>query len=328
MKIFIISGLVGMFSIIAGGMLLGTSDFSQVKNKLSFLEQFDIQVEEKDDAAHISVQMGNTTPDKATTKIISTQGDDSMTLHIQTQDRSKRKFTEQHLAFEDRHIQEIEVLGLAANVEISGSSEAKNLTVELKCLQGYEEACQNLIKEEKGVLSIDGKRSREILSSRKNILKSIEIEYPERSEKKLQVNIGAGNIEIDEAVFSSIDLKMGAGNLDIDEVRATDIKIKNGAGKVSLEDVEVLGAIDIKNGTGDIEVETLNANPNVVVKTGTGSISFKTKNSIKDFKLKAKTGMGSVSLPPAAKSENGWSVYGSGQGTVELKTGVGSVKVK
>lgn len=371
MKVFIFSGLVGLIAVIVGGMLLASSDFSKVSNKLSMLNNLDIQVDESEDKANITFKIGNpnetdsepeqleasadTSANEASENMadgstnskvgkkykninIKTQGkgDEDASVVIQgatdtgfevSVSRKKDKVTEHEFVFEDSAINTINISGVTADIEISGSSDAEHFKVQLECQKGSEKICQNIIRSSGETLSIDIKNVPQFKKLSKH-LRSIEIEFPERSSKKLMLNVGAGNIEIEEAIFSSVDLNLGAGNIFMDEVSLKDLKIKNGAGRIALEDMDISGQIIISNGTGGVDIEVLNPDPRIQVKAGTGSISVVSKSKVKDYKVMANTGMGSVKLPNAGKTEGAYTVFGSGKGHIDLKSGVGSIIIR
>ncbi|MCO5114466.1 MAG: DUF4097 domain-containing protein [Bdellovibrionaceae bacterium] len=322
MKLFLISGVVGMCAVVVGAMLIGTGDFTGVNENLKFLENLDVRVDESGDKTNVSVKLGDGTKGGKGTIVV--RDDDRIEVSL----NKNTKFTEENFVFEDSKIKEIKIKGFSANIEISGSTDSKEFTIEMECAKEYQDTCQKMIQEQAGVLSIEGPGHSGFKFGKGQIVKNIEIEFPASSTKKLNMDLGAGNIEIEEAAFSEVQLNTGAGNISMDEVSVNRLEIKNGAGKIALESLDARGEVLISSGTGAIKIESLNPEPNITVKTGAGSIEFKNKAKMSDYKIKAKTGIGSVSLPQADKVVNGYSYFGSGKGTVELKTGTGSIKVK
>lgn len=322
MKIFLISGAAGIMSVVLGSLLVGTGDFTTVSKNLKFLEHLDIRVNESDGQSNVRVKIGATENAESNTIVVRNKD------HIEVSVNKKSKFIEKNFVFADSNIKEIQIDGFSADIEISGSTEAKDFTIEMECVKEYQDDCQKMIRESEGVLSIVGRGQKGFQFGKTGIVKSIEIEFPASSTKKVELNIGAGNIEIEEARFSEVRLNTGAGNISLDEVSVDRLEIKNGAGKISLESLDIRGEVQIQSGTGMVRVETLTPDPNVIVKTGTGSIEFKNTAKINDYKIKAQTGMGSVSMPQADKVLDGYSYFGAGKGTVDLKTGTGSIKIR
>lgn len=121
--------------------------------------------------------------------------------------------------------------------------------------------------------------------------------------------------------FKSVNIENDNGAMNITDCTSVVIKTDNGKATLSgkVENVDITSS----NGLVDINNEVCK---NIKVSTGNGLIKLRTQNN--NFKLSASTDTGVISVNEEnKKSKNINEAYGNGEGTVNLKTEVGAIKV-
>lgn len=133
--------------------------------------------------------------------------------------------------------------------------------------------------------------------------------------------VDSQNASFDLKGFRSVDMAGNNGSVDIDDCNT--VKIKTDNGKVNLNgNIE---NIDVKTSNGAVYIDN-EVCKNVKVSTDNGVIKLNTRNN--NFKLTASTDTGVVSVNGDNKSGKRVNeTYGSGEGSVDLKTNVGAIKV-
>lgn len=301
MKVFWFSTLLAIVCFIAGGVLLGTSDFSQIKS-MSYMKSFEFNFDEDDP--------------KVTFNLKDMVG-------VRDYDLSSES-----MSFNADQVRAIDVSGITSSIEVIGDEDADQINLTIECLSEYQESCKNLVStQERGVLHIALSNEPKLLQVR-NLIKNIRFVLPKNSATQIKLKVGAGNIEIEDVLLSQVEIKLGAGDILIDETSIENLDIKNGAGTIKVTSLDIKKELKIKNGTGDIKVSTLRSDPTADIKNGTGNLEFKVDSLEKDFKLNVKAGMGSVTTPQSSRDGKGLRVFGNGKGLVSLKTGVGSITVE
>lgn len=139
--------------------------------------------------------------------------------------------------------------------------------------------------------------------------------------KNNDLKIDSDNASFNLKGFKSANIEGSNGAIDIADCNTVNIKTDNG--KINLSgNVE---NIDVKTSNGAVDIDN-EVCKNVKVSTDNGLIKLRTKNN--NFKLTASTDTGVVSINgdnKMGKSVN--ATYGTGEGSVNLKTDVGAIKV-
>ncbi len=126
-----------------------------------------------------------------------------------------------------------------------------------------------------GTLIIKYTPFEENFSSFSHYIENIEIILPDEVYQKLEIDVGAGAIEINDIRANSAYLDVGAGTFDINDADLNNAVISCGVGEVSFK-----GKL-----TGECEISN-----------GVGSSSFKLENDIDDYYLDINNGLGSIEI--------------------------------
>lgn len=158
---------------------------------------------------------------------------------------------------------------------------------------------------------------------------------------------GTGDLVIyvrEDTTFDSVEIEIGAGTLDIERLEARDLKLNLGAGKTAIDELVATRRAEIDGGAGVVEIRggelrdldlDLGAGKAEVrakvigngrVTAGVGKTELTLIGRKEDYRLRIDKGIGSVTLDGRSLSD-GESV-GSGTTLIEIDSGVGAVEMK
>lgn len=144
--------------------------------------------------------------------------------------------------------------------------------------------------------------------------------------------------------FDNVNLENGAGKIDIDELNTKRLYLDLGAGKVNINNLTVLNDTKIDGGAGEIDITNSKIN-DLDLDMGIGKLSLSSKitgdseidsgigemnlnliGSSNDYKVKLDKGIGSANINgQKMKSET---YYGNGSNLIDIDGGVGNINIK
>ena len=142
-------------------------------------------------------------------------------------------------------------------------------------------------------------------------------------------------------VFDEVDIDNGAGRVEIDELKTRELSLELGAGRVNMSNIEVYEKMDINGGAGSIKIDNANIN-NLDMDMGAGKTQIsgylKGNNEIDagvgtlilelfddDYKISVDKGIGKATYNGQDINSN--EVYGNGYNNVIIDGGIGSIKI-
>ena len=136
----------------------------------------------------------------------------------------------------------------------------------------------------------------------KNAKTSVTIKVPSKDYEKLDLDLGAGDTTIEDLSISTIDIDCGAGELNINNIEADDIlNINGGAGSIDISD-SITGGLDADLGVGEFNFDGT-VNGDIDIECGIGNVDIDLTNPESDFKgsnskysLKVDKGLGKFSI--------------------------------
>ena len=148
---------------------------------------------------------------------------------------------------------------------------------------------------------------------------------PENSQfKTVEIQVGAGKIQIENLVTDFLSLELGAGETSIQRLNVSEIcKIESGAGKVSLLDGRIK-KLDLDLGVGKFELISSLLGSNKI-NAGIGSLELNLLGNKKDYLIKADKGIGTIHVDEAVVSDD--STIGTGENTIKIDGGIGNIDV-
>lgn len=142
-------------------------------------------------------------------------------------------------------------------------------------------------------------------------------------------------------VFDEVDIDNGAGRVEIDELKTRELSLELGAGRVNMSNIEVYEKMSINGGAGSTKINNANIN-NLDMDMGAGKTQIsgylKGNNKIDagvgalilelfddDYKISVDKGIGKATYNGQDINSN--EVYGNGYNNVIIDGGIGSIKI-
>lgn len=146
--------------------------------------------------------------------------------------------------------------------------------------------------------------------------------------EKAAMNFGAAEIDLESLETKSLSLVIGAGEMNVNRMTATEhVDIQVGAGSLEMKRAELSDA-KLECGVGEISIEGV-LTGTCRAKCGVGEISVRlSEKTQEDYAGNLKCGLGSVKFGDIKISGSGSRTYGSdGENTFDIECGVGEVEV-
>lgn len=141
---------------------------------------------------------------------------------------------------------------------------------------------------------------------------------------ELEIDNGAGFININSVSANKLEISQGAGSLDISNSDFDNTDIDGGAGEIKVA-FSTLNNLDMDSGVGKIEIEALIMG-NSKIDCGVGEIDITLLGNESNYKILTNKGIGSIKIN--GENQKNDTVYGNGSNTLELDGGVGSITVE
>ncbi len=179
-------------------------------------------------------------------------------------------------------------------------------------------------KQDGNRLKITEKAHRSFFNINKENIRELIVYIPEKLElENVDIDTGAGKVEIEDISAEKFELDLGAGESIIQNINANKVNIEGGAGRLVIED-GTINNLDFDMGVGEanISAKLLGSSE---IDTGVGKLDLKIKGIKDDYKIKVNKGIGSIKIDNTEVSDG--SIIGNGANIVELDGGVGSITV-
>lgn len=142
--------------------------------------------------------------------------------------------------------------------------------------------------------------------------------------KDVNVETGAGVVEIETLECDTLKLSLGAGKVDIKNLVAHNkSKIDGGAGKVTIEGGN-LNNLDLDMGVGAL-IMTNKLEGRCYLEFGVGETVLTLIGSLDDYSIEVDKGIGEATISGETFSEN--KKYGTGVNEIEIDGGVGAIRI-
>lgn len=147
---------------------------------------------------------------------------------------------------------------------------------------------------------------------------------PENIEfEKVNIETGAGIVNIEEIKAEKLKLNLGAGETIIKNIISDNVDIDGGGGKFTIEN-GTINNLDFDLGIGET---TINAKitGNNKIDTGIGRLKLNIDGNIDDYKLKVEKGIGDIKLNGKQVSNN--TIIGNGENVIDIDGGIGEILI-
>lgn len=139
--------------------------------------------------------------------------------------------------------------------------------------------------------------------------------------KKVEINIGAGKLEIENLNTEKLELSLGAGTTDIDYVKAISFKVETGAGKLNIKN-SLFEKAKLDMGVGNTYIES-EIKDIFDIDAGIGNLELKLLGNKEEYTLDIDKGVGNVTVDGV----NVTNVLGSGSRHIKVDGGIGNIDI-
>ncbi len=202
--------------------------------------------------------------------------------------------------------------------------EAAELTVTTGETFSLESNLKNIkVKNNKTQLFID-EDSKNFLSLNGKKTPKINLVLPDKIFGEIEIETGAGKVEIEKLSANHLSLEFGAGAVSIDYLQAlTSVELDNGAGETIIKD-GILHNAQIEMGVGKLEVSAKLTGVNAI-QGGVGEMHVCLVGLETEYQVFVKTGLGAAYIKgEKVKTETS---YGTGSNRLNIKGGIGAINV-
>ena len=137
----------------------------------------------------------------------------------------------------------------------------------------------------------------------------------------LNINIGAGKLEISDITTDKFSLDQGAGKVDITNLLSNKTKINGGAGELNIKNSK-LQDLSLDLGAGKFYFNGMLLGKNKIDQ-GVGEVTLDLQND--DYKFEASKGLGSITINGISYKND--IELGEGQNIIDIDGGVGSINI-
>ena len=140
----------------------------------------------------------------------------------------------------------------------------------------------------------------------------------------LDINMGAGTLNIDTISTDKLILDLGAGSTMINNINTNRANINTGAGSFTINK-GIINDLDLDIGVGETNVVAV-LTGNTKIDTGVGALKLALEGTITNYQIKVNEGIGKVTIDNQEVKDN--EVVGSGPNTITLSGGLGDIEVQ
>ena len=150
------------------------------------------------------------------------------------------------------------------------------------------------------------------------------ITIPDTKLNEIDINTGAGNLNIDSISTEKLDIDLGAGTTLINNLYSERADIDTGAGTFTINNGSI-NDLDLDIGLGEVKI-TSSITGNSSISSGVGKLSLNLLNTFDNYKFEVNKGIGKVTINDIEVGDN--STLGNGTNTIKLDGGIGEIVVK
>jgi hypothetical protein len=144
------------------------------------------------------------------------------------------------------------------------------------------------------------------------------------------VTTGSGSVRVAGVRGDSMTLRTGSGTIAAEDVTAGLIRARTGSGGIRLEQAAAR-EVQVNTGSGSVNADLVGPVDNLTVRTGSGGVTIRLPAEL-DAEVLIRTGSGRIEteIPVLVTAQDRRSlrgVVGEGRGTLDVRTGSGSVRI-
>lgn len=142
--------------------------------------------------------------------------------------------------------------------------------------------------------------------------------------RELNIDSGAGKVEINGIKSDEFHIDQGAGILEISNSNFDRTKIAGGAGSMKINS-SVLNDLKLDAGVGKVEIEG-DIKGSSKIECGIGEVALKLNAPREAYKIRVEKGIGSIRIDGEVQENN--VAYGNGSNELKIEGGIGAVNVE
>lgn len=187
-------------------------------------------------------------------------------------------------------------------------------------IEATEEKDRLTIKEQNGILKIEEKKK----WGWNNSLGTIKITISKEDFlKELEIDTGAGRVDLNSVHVNELDIEEGAGTISIKNSEFQKAKISGGAGKTEIHN-SLLNDLNLETGAGEAVI-TSKITGKSKIECGVGRVEVNILGIKEDYQLLLEKGIGSILVNKEKVSND--TTIGNGKNKLKIEGGIGSIEV-
>jgi len=158
----------------------------------------------------------------------------------------------------------------------------------------------------------------------KKIVPEITVYIPYSNKlKNLNINSGAGTVDIMNISAERFDFNQGAGRLIIDSSSFKEINIDGGVGEIVIEN-SYLNDLDLESGVGKTTISSFISGLSEI-ESGVGEVNLNLLGNLSDYRIETEKGIGAIKINGENQPNN--TILGTGENRLDVKSGIGSINI-
>ena len=175
------------------------------------------------------------------------------------------------------------------------------------------------LKETNDELKIKEKKRNYFNRKNSDLVITVPVDY---KFNKVEIDSGAGVVDIAKLNTEILDFDLGAGKVDVDNLNVLEkTSIEGGAGKISIKN-SIINNLDLDMGVGELTLNSLVIG-NSKINAGVGKLTLDLIGI--DYKVKVQKGIGEATFNDNNMKDSTY--YGEGSNIIEIDGGVGSINI-
>lgn len=143
--------------------------------------------------------------------------------------------------------------------------------------------------------------------------------------KEVEINNGAGEINIESLYTEKLEFDLGAGKTNIDKLIVTrECNINGGAGKLDILS-GLINNLDLDMGVGEVNLSSILTGKNDI-DAGVGNLNINLQNGKENYTIRVNKGIGNVKIDGNSFTDG--KIFGSGANYMEVDGGIGNIKIE
>lgn len=143
--------------------------------------------------------------------------------------------------------------------------------------------------------------------------------------KAVEINTGAGKVNVDGINTNLLEMNLGAGKTVLNNINSNKSIIETGAGSVKINNSN-LNDLNLKLGAGKIDINAI-ITGNSYIESGIGELNLLLNLPLSDYTFEFEKGIGELKFNNGV-IKNNEVIIGGGPNSIKVEGGIGSINIK